>query len=251
MNTLNLSQLTRRHWIVLGLLLLLIGAAWLCRPQINVTAQGAEQSFYAPEAWAQELTNKQGWRPEHPRLLADVNGDGRQDVVAFGHYGVWLATSTGASFNTAFVLPAFGFNDGWRVERHVRTTGDINGDRLEDIVGFGDRGVWTALATGDGFAPAQFVHAGLGHLAGQWRVDKHPRLLADVNGDRQKDIVAFGDAGVWVALAPSAGAFSDPAFVVAEFGFNQGWRLEMHPRMTADVNGDGMQDIVGFANDGV
>jgi len=250
MFTLNLSQLTRSYWTAMGLLLL-IGAAWLCRPQTCVTAQAAEQSFYAPEPWAQELTYQQGWGPEDPRMLADVNGDRRQDVVGFGYDGVWLATSNGADFNPGFVLAQFGYKQSWRVERHVRTTADINGDGRDDIVGFGDDGVWTALSAGDSFAPGQFVLAGFGYLAGQWRVDRHIRLLADVNGDGRKDIVAFGDAGVWIALATGSGAFSDPAFVVAEFGFNQGWTLANHVRTTADVNGDGLQDIVGFADDGV
>jgi hypothetical protein len=232
-------------------LLLLIGTAWLYRPQTRARAQVAEQSFYAPEPWAQELTDQQKWGPEHPRMLADVNGDRKQDVVGFGEAGVWLATSTGTSFTPGFVLAQFGYLQSWRVEKHVRTTADINGDGRDDIVGFGDDGVWTALSRGDDFAPAQFVLTGFGYLAGGWRVDRHPRLLADVNGDGRKDIVAFGDAGVWIALATGSGGFSDPAFVVGEFGFNQGWTLTNHVRTTADVNGDGMQDIVGFADDGV
>lgn len=250
MFTLNLRQPTRSYWIAMGLLLL-IGAAWLCRPQTSASAQGVEQSFFEPHSWAREMTYNHRWKDENPRLLADVNGDGKQDVVGFGDAGVWQATSDGWNFSPGFVLAQFGYQQSWRVAKHVRTVGDINGDRMEDIVGFGDDGVWTALATGNGFAPAQFVLTGFGNLAGGWRVDRHPRLLADVNGDGQKDIVAFGDAGVWIALATGAGGFSDPAFVVGEFGFNQGWTLTNHVRTTADVNGDGMQDIVGFADDGV
>lgn len=251
MFTLNLRRLTRSYWIAMGLLLLIV-AAWLCGPQISARAQVAEQSFFEPHVGALDMTYNHEWKGENPRLLADVNGDGKQDVVGFGDAGVWQATSKGLDFRSpAFVLAQFGYQQSWRVEKHVRTMGDINGDGLEDIVGFGGYGVWTALATGNGFAPAQFVLAGFGYLAGGWRVDRHPRLLADVNGDGRKDIVAFGDAGVWIALATGAGAFSDPAFVVAEFGFNQGWTLAYHVRTTADLNGDGLQDIVGYANDGV
>ena len=32
-----------------------------------------------------------------------------------------------------------------------------------------------------------------------WRVDKHPRIVADVNGDGKVDIVAFGDSNVTVS----------------------------------------------------
>jgi hypothetical protein len=31
----------------------------------------------------------------HPRLLADITGDGRADIVAFGDTGVWTAISNG------------------------------------------------------------------------------------------------------------------------------------------------------------
>ena len=83
-----------------------------------------------------------------------------------------------------------------------------------------------------------------------WRVENHPRLMADVNGDGKQDIVAFGNDGVLLALSTGTG-FTAPTFVVADFGYNQGWRVENHPRLMADVNGDGKQDIVGFANEGV
>jgi hypothetical protein len=49
-----------------------------------------------------------------------------------------------------FVLPAFGVNNGWRVDRHPRLLADLTGDRRADIVGFGEAGVGTALSNGDG-----------------------------------------------------------------------------------------------------
>src|SRR5262245_12303671 len=110
MKILQLIRLTRIHWLLSGLLLL--GVAWLCKPQANVAAQMAEQSFFAPEVWANEMTRGQGWNPEHPRLLADVNGDNSQDVVGFGADGVWLATSTGTGFSPAFALADFGYGSG-------------------------------------------------------------------------------------------------------------------------------------------
>ena len=33
--------------------------------------------------------------------------------------------------------------------------------------------------------------------------------------------------------------------MVNEFGFNQGWRVNVHPRFVSDVTGDGRADIVG------
>jgi hypothetical protein len=58
----------------------------------------------------------QAWRiANHPRFIADINGDGRRDVVSFGNDGVWISLSTGSGFSQAnFVLAKYGYNDGWR-----------------------------------------------------------------------------------------------------------------------------------------
>ncbi len=50
----------------------------------------------------------------------------------------------------------------------------------------------------------QLRHPGFGYApeAGGWSSDdSYPRQLADVNADGRADIVGFGNAGVWVALA--------------------------------------------------
>jgi hypothetical protein len=204
-----------------------------------------DQSFFAPEVWSPDLVST--WTDKHPRMLADVNGDGRQDVVGFGRDGVWLLTSTGTNFNTAFVLEDFGENQGWNVSDHVRTVADINGDGKQDIIGFGDLGTWFSLSTGAGFAAPQFFPE-FGHNTG-WRVSEHVRTMADVNGDRKQDIVGFGIEGTWFSLSTGAG-FAAPQFF-PEFGHNTGWRVSEHVRTMADINGDGKQDIVGFGIHGV
>ena len=87
------------------------------------------------------------------------------------------------------------------VDRHPRFLADVTGDGRADIVGFGDDDVWSSLSNGDGTLPAtQFALAGFTTNAGGWRVDRHPRFLADVTGDGKADIVGFGDDGVWVVV---------------------------------------------------
>lgn len=251
MRNLQFRKFIRIHWVLLGLLLLAI--AVLLKPSRTVTAQASEQSFAAPVTWANDLTREQGWAPEHPRLLADVNGDKKQDVIGFGDHGTWIATSNGSSFTPVLALGDFGFHaGGWRAHLHVRAAGDVNGDQMDDIVGFGNAGVYRALSTGNGgLGSVDFVVADFGYDQG-WRNDKHVRLLADVNGDTRKDIVGFGTHGVWVSLSAStAGDFSAPFFAVGDLGTNQGWNNEEHIRTTADINGDTKQDIVGFGDHGV
>jgi len=201
--------------------------------------------------------NAGGWRVErHPRFLADLTGDGRADIVGFGNAGVWVALNNGSgSFQTPqMVVGNFGYDaGGWRVERHPRFLADLTGDGRADIVGFGNAGVWVALNNGNGtFQTPQLVVPNLGYDAGGWRVEMHPRFLADLTGDGRADIIGFGNAGVWVALNNGNGTFQAPQMVVANFGYNAGgWRVERHPRFLADLTGDGRADIVGFGNAGV
>jgi hypothetical protein len=113
-------------------------------------------------------------------------------------------------------------DSGWRVDAHPRFLVDVNGDGKQDIVGFGDAGVYLALSEGTHFGPVSFVLADYG-MDSSWRVDKHPRFLVDVNGDGKQDIVGFGDAGVYLALSEGT-HFGPVSFVLADFGYDTDWR---------------------------
>jgi hypothetical protein len=202
-----------------------------------------------------------GWTGDdkYPRKLADINGDHMADIVGFGEAGVYVSLATGGgnfgpvSFKLAGLAAGAG---GWTSEDHYpRELADVNGDGMADIVGFGEAGVYVALATGGGnFGPVSFKLAGLAAGAGGWISEDHyPRLLADVNGDHMADIVGFGEAGVYVALATGGGNFGTPTFKFAGFTPSAGgWVNDtLYHREVADVNGDGMADIVGFGQAGV
>src|SRR5262249_57309188 len=90
-----------------------------------------------------------------------------------------------------------------------------------------------------------------GATAGGWRVDRHPRFLADLTGDGRADIVGFGEAGVYVSLNNGNGGFPQPTLAVTNFGATAGgWRVDRHPRFLADLTGDGRADIIGFGDAG-
>jgi glucose/arabinose dehydrogenase len=206
-------------------------------------------------------TDAGGWSSDdtYPRKLADVNGDGRADIIGFSSAGVYesLATAGGHFAAPTFELAAFGtMAGGWSSDNtYPRTLADVDGDGKADIVGFSQAGVYVSLATAGGhFAAPTFELAAFGANAGGWSSDDaYPRKLADVNGDSMADIVGFGSAGVYVSLASGGGHFAAPTFELAAFGASAGgWSSdETYPRELADFSGDGMADIVGFSAAGV
>jgi hypothetical protein len=139
------------------------------------------------------------------------------------------------------------------LEKHLWFLPDVNGDGSPDIVAFGENNVFVALGKGDGtFERPKAVINDLTYSSGGWRVDKHPRTLADLTGDGKADIVGFGDAGVYVALSNGDGTFQAPKLAIKDFGaVAGGWDTSKHLRCVADVNGDGLGDIVGFGDAGV
>ena len=170
---------------------------------------------------------------------------------------VSLATGNGHFAAPTFELAAFAPGaGGWSSDNlYKRELADVNGDGMADIVGFGHAGVHVSLATGNGhFAAPTFELAAFGPGAGGWSSDDlYKRELADVNGDGMADIVGFGHAGVYVSLATGNGHFAAPTFELAAFAPGAGgWSSDdLYQRELADVNGDGMADIVGFGHAGV
>ena len=174
---------------------------------------------------------------EYP-LVGDVNGDGRTDLITFtrGTTGdVYVALSTGTGFG-----PGVKWQDNFGYGTEKLAVGDFDGDGRDDIVVF----------TGGGQADAYVsLSNGVAFVQEAWKW--HDNFAAgaevagtgDVNGDGRDDVVTFtrsttGD--VFVSLS-DGGRFVQNAWKWHEFfGIN-----DELPGI-ADVNGDGVSDIVVF-----
>ncbi|MDF0584144.1 FG-GAP-like repeat-containing protein [Bradyrhizobium yuanmingense] len=205
-------------------------------------------SFAAKQLWIADF-GANVWTDNNqvPRMLVDVNGDSLPDIVGFGGSGVYVSLNTGTSFAAKQLWIAdFGANV-WADNNTVpRMLVDVNSDGLPDIVGFAGSGVYVSLNTGASFAAKQLWIDNFG--SNLWtNNDVYPRMLVDVNGDGLPDVVGFAGAGVYVSLNTGV-AFAPIQLWVGNFGINDGWSSnENYPRMLADVNGDGLPDVVGFA----
>ncbi|RYE73532.1 MAG: VCBS repeat-containing protein, partial [Hyphomicrobiales bacterium] len=97
-----------------------------------------------------------GWASDtqYTRLVADLNGDGRADIVGFGAAGTYVSLNTGSGFGAVFLaVDSYGTSSaagGWtNNDRFPRLLADTNGDGLADIIGFGNAGVYVSPALYD------------------------------------------------------------------------------------------------------
>lgn len=167
-------------------------------------------------------------------FLRDVNGDGKDDAIAYLPSGqVKVALSSG----TAFTSPeAFLTYPGNGAELMM---GDVNGDERADLVFFDIQkgGIQVALSSGTGFAPP-----------GQWGEWKQLEgammpMLADVNGDGKDDaLLIFREGGVaqWYAALSDGKGFKRFSSWITGFGDDADLLL------TGDLNGDGKADALRF-----
>lgn len=214
--------------------------------------------FNGPTSWiAAYGPNAGGWTSQdlYPRILGDVNGDGKDDIIAFGNKGTYVSLSNGARFAASTIWANnFGVSAGGWTNQNTfpRMVADVNGDGKDDIVGFGNKATYVALSNGAGFGAATSWIAGFGVNAGGWtNQNVYPRMLTDMNNDGKADIVGFGSKGVYVALSTGS-SFAAPTMWLGNFGVSQGWiNYNTYPRAAGDANGDGKGDVIGFGNDGV
>lgn len=215
-------------------------------------ADGQGGFTFAPGFTADhQLTTSYGWGADHPRELADVNGDGHVDLVGFGDGAVMVKLSTGQGFQPAQVWSNDCVaNGGWNSTDDVRTLADVDGDGNADIVCIDDDSVWVGYSDGQRFGPLQVATHALTRNNGGWNVQEYPRMLADVNRDGRADLVGFGWGAVYVALSAGDG-FLPPVYSNPGMTVRDGWSTALHQRTLADVDGDGLTDLVGFGGNDV
>lgn len=168
--------------------------------------------------------------------VADVNADGHPDIIGLssqvsptenhGSFLVGLGTGTGAVQQPAPRVLT-GSDD---VPMGIAVA-DLNGDGRLDVVTANSTSTSVLLGNGDGTFQTAHVDTSL---------PANGLAVGDVNGDGVKDIVVTTYAGddVRVALGNGDGTFEAPSQIAFPAG--------THPYglALADLNGDGMSDII-------
>jgi len=224
---------------------------------VRVALGNGDGTFQAAKIGVANFGPAQDWNTQdhYPRLLADVNGDGRADIVGFGYAGTFisLGQADGTFGATQLGIANFGGQLGWNSQNvNLRLVADVNGDGKADILGFGFSAVRVALGNGDGtFQAAKIGIADFGPSLGWTNQDQYSRQLADVDGDGKLDLVGFGGGAVFTALGNGDGTFQASHIALADMSTALGWTSQSaFPRVMADVNGDGRADIIGFGYGG-
>ncbi|MFY0525298.1 M28 family peptidase [Archangium gephyra] len=168
------------------------------------------------------------WNVHADFQLADVNNDGRADLIgrADGVGQIEVALSTGSGF-----LPSTPWT-AWNKDASY-TLADVNGDGRADLIGRlpGSSEIHVALSTGSGFVPSVAWT--------YWRPDAEFKL-ADVNNDRRADLVGRVPGSTALHAALSTGTSFNPSTVWVTWPSAADFQL-------ADVNADGRADVVGRA----
>ncbi|NCA78737.1 MAG: hypothetical protein EOM76_00870 [Sphingobacteriia bacterium] len=179
------------------------------------------------------------------QLVADVNGNGKVDAVAYFSTGNWyIAYSNGSKFGDYSTWKT-GHGNGSK----TRFLGDVNGDGKADAVAFFDAG-------GD-FAGAWYVSLSGSSANSCWRTghgaNSTSQMLGDVNGDGKADAVTYfhnitvsnvAYTGAWFVAISNGSGFNNYTMATSGHGNGSG------KQFLGDVNGDGKADAIVYFSSG-
>jgi hypothetical protein len=163
-------------------------------------------------------------------VSADVNGDGKLDLVVANQNGPMVTVLIGNGDGTYTASPSFGNNNGGV----GIAVGDFNGDGKLDIATANGSSVGIFLGNGDGTFGTEQDFANTGSSKGV--------SAADVNGDGKLDLVVTdNNSGITIMIGNGDGTFTQLGDALGTGG---GPNFQV---AVADFNGDGKLDIA-FGN---
>jgi|GEM_PF-3662499 len=190
------------------------------------------------------------------RVIGDVSGDGRDDVVKVDYASgkVYLALSDGHVFQTPAELSNT-FSG-----KHQVQLADLTGDGKAELVGLDNSGnIHVALNTGDNRFAAESSWGTIATVLGSADTTTGGFNIGfgQLDATHGADLIIFADNRTYQAMSTGTG-FNAAELAVDNFGTNTiidaasnkpyGNSTSDYPRFVADVTGDGLADIVAFGH---
>jgi MYXO-CTERM domain-containing protein len=230
------------------------GRADLCgRANARVACRTTQTDPFDTAVDGPALSDDSGWnRPQYYSTirLADIDGDGRDDLCARGAAGVRCYPSTGTGFGDVIQTSLYADSDGFGAADKYGTLrmGDIDGDGMADVCARDAEGVRCHLSDGNGF-PTEVQGPGWADASGWWRPMYFTTIqLVDVNGDGRADLCARSSADYRCHL--SEGTAFGTAIAKEILTNESGWNDPSNygTLRLADLDGDGDADLCARAN---
>ena len=182
----------------------------------------------------------------------DLDGDGRADICARGHAGVYCSFSSEEDHTSHVLLLGLSNDQGWGDVSNYATIkfADINGDNKADLCARSDAGIMCWTSTGLGFAkggPTIAMSDGDGYNDVKYYSTIR---FGDINGDGKDDACARFKEGF--RCYPSTGDGWGSPIELGDMGDHQGWGEPQYYSTIrlADINGDGKTDVCGRGGGG-
>ena len=182
------------------------------------------------------------WNP-YKTLVADINGDGKDDVIwnetTNERNRVYVGLSNG-DCTFSFLQSQDFLGGGWGAFKTL--IGDVNGDGLDDMIWNGTtvagNRVYVGLSNGDGTFS---LNTSQDFLSGGW--DPYKTLIGDVNGDGFDDLIwnetSITRNRVYIGLSNGDGTFNLNA---SQDFLSGGW--DPYKTLIGDINGDDFDDLI-------
>lgn len=179
-------------------------------------------------------------------VVADVDGDGKDEIVAFYNYGegktgVWVLSF---NENGSVSLMRAGTLGRWDWTHTTLVAGKASGGAADQIVaiydyGLGKTGIWKLSFTGKSLSSIVLANS-----ISSFNANNAKFIMSDPNGDGKDDLIAFysyggGKTGVFV-LSSTGSGFNAPSKNL----FLDRWDSTNTTIIAGDFDGDGYGDVM-------
>lgn len=204
-----------------------------------------------------ELSNDAGYddiRYFSTIRLADVTGDGRDDLCVRTPDDFRCHPSEGDGFGEPIIGPSLSDDSGWNRPRYYGTIrmGDVTGNGKADVCARWNAEFSCWESTGDGFAEDRIEGPEWSDEAGWGELEYWSTIhLVDLDGDGKADVCGRDADGIVCHL--STGDGFGPAIEGPNLADDSGWDdySNYSTIRFGDVDGDGTMDLCARANAGM